>query len=134
MRSEGAEQRWYHGSQQKLSELQPGSSITQNPDIARVFSHRPSLVSQEADGTIKHDGTMPGYLYVVAEPLAADDIFPHPHPVNVGHWEWLTRRTVRLQLLEQTEVRECERLTADGLTELRSKQLAAGRKTFAEPD
>ena len=134
MSSGEAQQRWYHGSQQKLTELQQGSSITQNRDIARVFSHRPSLVSQEADGTIKHDGTAPGYLYVVAEPLAAEDIYPHPHAVNVSRWEWLTKRPLRVQLVEETKVRDSERLTEEELAELRTKQMRAGQDSFAEPD
>ncbi|GLV54119.1 hypothetical protein KDH_09680 [Dictyobacter sp. S3.2.2.5] len=33
---------WYHGSQQELTTLRIGSSITQEKAIARVFSHRPS--------------------------------------------------------------------------------------------
>lgn len=125
-------QRWYHGSQQRLTTLRSGSSISQKRAVARVFSHRPSLVSQEEDGTVKHDGTMPGYLYVVAEAIRAGDIYPHPHPVNAGGWEWLTTRQLSLMLVEQTQVRESERLTKDDLSELRRKQDAAGELTFVE--
>ena len=35
--------RWYHGSQQELTKLRVGSSITQNRNVAKAFSHRPSL-------------------------------------------------------------------------------------------
>jgi len=83
---------WYHGSQRPIGALREGSSITQDADVARAFSHRPSLVSQSGDGRIKHDGALPGYLYVVAEEVRPEDVFPHLHPVNADHWEWLTRR------------------------------------------
>src|SRR5439155_7139226 len=36
---------------------------------------------------VKHDGTTPGYLYVVAEEVRPADVYPHPHPVNAGRWE-----------------------------------------------
>ena len=34
---------WYHGSQQELTLLRVGSSITQDREIARIFSHRPTI-------------------------------------------------------------------------------------------
>ena len=37
---------WYHGSPLQLKRLRAGSTITQDRDLARVFSHKPSLVSQ----------------------------------------------------------------------------------------
>ena len=63
----------YHGSQQKLTELRAGSSITQNRDLAKAFSHRPSIVSRSYpdeslsdDCNVKHNGVTPGYLYTVS--------------------------------------------------------------------
>ena len=83
---------WYHGSQEKLTRLRMGSSITQNKEIARAFSHRPSLLSVSNDGTIKHNGTVSGYLYIVSEEVKAEDVYLHPHPANVDRWEWLSKR------------------------------------------
>lgn len=123
---------WFHGSQQRLSSLRAGSSITQQIAIARVFSHRPSLVSQLGDGWIKHDGSTPGYLYVVDEAITRDDLYPHPHPINSSKWEWLTRRDLRLRLIAETCVEECERLTPDERQMLRRKQAAAGQSSFRE--
>jgi hypothetical protein len=100
--------------------------------VARAFSHRPSLVSQLENGTVKHDGTTPGYLYAVAEEVRPADVYPHPHPVNVGRWEWLTARELRVELIEQTQVRVDERLTDDEIAELRRKQAAAGALSFME--
>lgn len=123
---------WYHGSQQALTVLRAGSSISQNRDIARIFSHRPALLSMQEDGSLKHDGTAPGYLYRVAEAVKTEDIYPHPHPVNVSRWEWLTKRELSVQLIERTEVQDAEKLTEQEIAELRRKQQAAGLETFAE--
>ncbi len=61
---------WYHGSQKELTRLRSGSSITQSRDVAKAFSHRPSLLSM-SDESLKHDGVTPGYLHVVAEEISA---------------------------------------------------------------
>ena len=123
---------WFHGSQQPLTVLRADSSITAYVAIARVFSHRPSLVSQLGDGRIKHDGSTPGYLYAIDEAITQDDVYPHPHPLNSSKWEWLTRRELRLRLITQTHVYDYERLTIDEQQELRRKQAAAGRASFRE--
>jgi hypothetical protein len=59
-------------------------------------------------------------------------VYPHPHPVNAGRWEWLTTRELRLELIKQTHVRADERLTDDEIAELRRKQAAAGALSFVE--
>ena len=50
---------WYHGSQQELTTLRVGSSITQNRNVAKAFSHSPSLLTMSERGTVKHDGVTP---------------------------------------------------------------------------
>ena len=102
---------WYHGSQQELTTLRVGSSITQNRNVAKAFSHRPALLTQSEGGTVKHDGATPGYLYTVADEIGPDDVRPHPHPVNATRWEWLTNRELKLELIKQTIVTDKERLT-----------------------
>jgi hypothetical protein len=123
---------WYHGSQRRFTTLRAGSSITQDRAVARAFWLRPSRVSLPGNGTVKHDGTAPGYLYVVAEEVRSADVYPHPHPVNAARWEWLTTRELRVELIEQTQVRAVERLTDDEIAELRRKQAAAGALSFVE--
>jgi hypothetical protein len=59
-------------------------------------------------------------------------VYPHPHPVNAGRWEWLTTRELRVELVEQTHVHADERLTDDEIAELRQKQAAAGALSFVE--
>ena len=125
---------WYHGSQQKLNTLRVGSSITQDRNVAKAFSHRPSLLTQSESGTAKHDGTTPGYLYIVADEIGPDDVYPHPHPVNVTRWEWLTNRELKLKLIEQTIVTDEERLTDQEIAEIKRKQEERGEQTFVEED
>src|SRR5574341_1296178 len=120
---------WYHGAQRRLARLRAGSSVTQDADVARAFSHRPGLVSA-AGGRIRHDGAVDGYLYVVDEALMGDDVLPHPHPVNASRWEWLVQRDVRLRLVERTRVRPEDRLSSEEIAALRRRQQEVGQDTF----
>ena len=125
---------WYHGSQQELTKLRVGSSITQNRNVAKAFSHRPSLLTQSEGGTVKHDGVTPGYLYTVADEINSDDVRPHPHPVNATRWEWLINRELKLELIEQTVVTDEERLTDQEIAEIKRKQEERGERSFVEKD
>ena len=53
-------QPWYHGSPLELRVLREGSTITQDRHLATVFSHKPTVVSMEDDGRLRHNGTQPG--------------------------------------------------------------------------
>lgn len=130
---------WYHGSQLKLTELRVGSSITQIRDLAKAFSHRPSLVTRFCPGEslsvkykVKHNGVTPGFLYTVSEGIGPEDIYPHPHPANADGWEWLNRRELKLEFVEKTHVSDDERLTDEDIAELRRKQKERGEETFSE--
>ena len=123
---------WYHGSQQKLTTLRVGGSITQNRNVAKGFSHRPSLLTQSGGDTVKHDGVTSGYLYIVADEIGPEDVDPHPHPVNATRWEWLTNRELTLKLIEQTVVTDEERLTDQEIAAIKRKQEERGEQTFAE--
>ncbi len=119
---------WFHGSQQRFSRLRPGSSVTRNKNVAKAFSHRPSIVSWSDEGEIKHDGSMPGYLYSISEAIGPDDVRPHPSPVNADRWEWLTNREFALELIEETTVKPDERLTDEEIRRLRLKHDQGGTK------
>ena len=125
---------WYHGSQQKLTTLRVGSSITQDKTVAKAFSHRPSMLSMSEGGTVKHDGVAPGYLYIVTDEISPEDVYPHPHPVNATRWEWLTNRELKLELIEQTIVADEERLTNQEIAEMKRKQEERGEQSFVEED
>jgi hypothetical protein len=94
---------WYHGSPHRLSHLRTGSTITQKRELARIFSHKPTIVSVEDDGSIRHNGILDGYLYLIDEPIQAGDVEPHPRTTMAPGDEWLTTRELRLSLLGKTE-------------------------------
>ncbi len=50
---------WYHGSPEELDLLRAGSWITQFKEVAKAFSHRPTLMSLDDDSEgVKHDGKL----------------------------------------------------------------------------
>jgi hypothetical protein len=99
--------------------LREGSTITQDRHLATVFSHKPTIVSMEDDGTLRHNGTKPGFLYRIAEPVTAEDVTPHPRTSMKPGDEWLTHRPLRLTLLETTQPLAEERLTDEDIAALR---------------
>jgi hypothetical protein len=111
---------WYHGSPVRLNTISKGSTITQDRDIARVFSHKPHRVSL-GDGTIKHDGVEPGFLYRIAEDIGPDDVYPHPRSSMEWGEEWLTSRVLRVLLIGPVEIRDEERLTREEIAWLEEK-------------
>jgi hypothetical protein len=123
---------WYHGSPLELVKLRSGSTITPDRDLARVFSHKPAFVSISDDGTIKHSGTTPGFLYRVAEDVGSDDLYPHPRSSMGTGREWLIRRELRVELIGPTQVEQDERLTDREVTALRRRVAQGGPRTDQE--
>jgi hypothetical protein len=107
---------WYHGSPVRLTSLRTGSTITQDRELARIFSHKPTLVSQDVDGAgkriLKHNGTQPGYLYRLAEPVCQTEIEPHPASTMAAGQEWLTTCELQVELVEPTIIDPEELLSA----------------------
>ena len=96
---------WYHGSDLVLTELKTGSTITQWRELAEAFSHKPTSLEYEDDGSIKHNGTAKGYLYVIDEPVVAgEDIYQHPNTSMDENAEFLTARPLKVRLLCELEV------------------------------
>lgn len=114
-------QTWYHGSPLELSTLRSGSTITQKRELARIFSHKPTIVSVSDDGQIKHNGTVPGYLYFITDEINPEDVLPHPQSTMSDGDEWITTRELRLQLFCTTEVVPSEQLTENDYTMLQDK-------------
>lgn len=106
---------WYHGSPLVLEVLQVGSTITQWRDLARVFSHKPPVVSISDIGEIQHNGKQQGFLYEIAEPVAPADVDAHPRTTMRPGDEWLTRRELRVRLVETTVVRPEEWLSEEAI-------------------
>lgn len=114
---------WYHGSPLVLTVLRAGSTITPSRDMARVFSHKPAIVSldQAENGLVLlHNGTQPGFLYQV-EDLQPQDVVPHPNSSMPHGYEWLTNRDLPLRLLETTQPRLEEVLTPQDVARLMGK-------------
>jgi hypothetical protein len=120
----------FHGSPYTLDTLLAGSTITQDETLARVFSHKPQIVSLEDDPDVlargvpglRHNGTLPGLLYAIDEPITCEDIYPHPRSSMPPGLEWLTRRPLRLRLICPVEVQPGEFLTPEDITELMKRQ------------
>jgi len=109
---------WYHGSPYVLTTIRSGSTITQKRELARIFSHKPIIVSISDDGRIKHNGTMPGYLYDISEEIKPDDVTPHPQTTMAQGDEWITKHDLRIELLDRVEIVPEEQLSEAELTAL----------------
>lgn len=121
--SQLADATWLHGSPLRLELLRAGSTITRDPNIARVFSHKPSLVARDDFKRLTHNGTEPGYLYQVVD-VSENDVYPHPTSTMDDGIEWLTTRELRLTLLGQTSPIPLEVLTDNAERALRGRLAA----------
>ena len=119
-------QPWYHGSPFELRTIRKGSTITQKRELARVFSHKPPVVSIDDDGNIKHSGTQPGYLYVIAEDIKPGDVTPHPRTTMEPGDEWLTTRELRVRFLGATMPRPEEHLSEADIAALLKRHRSQG--------
>ena len=125
-------QPWYHGSPFELTTMREGSTITQKRELARIFSYKPTLVSVSDHSHIKHNGTMQGYLYAIAEGIEPGDVVPHPRTTMAPGDEWVTTRELRAQLLCPTELVPEEQLTDAELAVLqeRLRNAQSGRRAL----
>ena len=116
---------WYHGSPYRMKILLSGSTITQDIDLARVFSHKPPIVSIEDDPRylarfprIRHNGKEKGLLYRIDESIGPEDVFLHPNSFMAPGLEWLTRRPLKLYLIGPVAVRPEEFLSENDIQDL----------------
>ena len=112
---------WFHGSPQRFSVLHEGSTVTQDEELARVFSHVPTLASVSDNGTIKHDDKRSGFLYRIAEDVFPEDVQPHPCSTMQPGKEWVTTRDLKVDLIGVTFLTPKEILTNKEIEELRKK-------------
>jgi tellurite methyltransferase len=93
---------WYHGSNMVFDTLREGSTVTRWRELAEAFSRKPTLLSCEDDGSIRHNGREKGYLYVVDEAVEVGrDVYPHPRSSMEEKVEYLTKRPLRVKRIEQ---------------------------------
>jgi len=81
--------------------LKTGSTITQWKDLAKAFSHKPPCLIIDDNKTIKHNGKVKGFLYIINEELRKDDIIKHPKSSMDDGLEWITQRDLNITLIEQ---------------------------------
>lgn len=112
---------WFHGSPHRFKELEAGSTITQDRALAVTFSHKPSLVVTDENGSRFHNGKYDGYLYVIDEVLTAQDVYPHPDTTMKPGEEWLIRRPLQVKEIGQTTPNPAELLTVEEEQELLMK-------------
>lgn len=94
--------KWYHGSPAKITELRTGNTITRHYNLACIFSHKPPILSINDEGIIKHNGRENGLLYIIDEPIdLMEDIEPHPRTTMGEEMEWITKRELKLKLIEE---------------------------------
>jgi hypothetical protein len=114
---------WYHGSPKRLTVLRAGSTVTQNRELARVFSHKPAIVvgdeSDESKEHWKHTGPFKqGFLYKLAGSVVDGDIELVPNTSLSFGQEWNTRREFALVLDTVTAIDPAELLTKSELLRL----------------
>ena len=113
-----AEPTWFHGSPLELTVLRAGSTITQDVDLARIFSHRPRVVARDDTGKLWHNGSGSGWLYEVVG-VEDGDVYQHPETTMQPGEEWLTRRDLDLKRLGPTQIVGGELLSDADVEELR---------------
>jgi len=100
---------WYHGSNMIFSELRTNSTITQWKELAMAFSHKPTCLGYDDDGTIFHNGTEKGYLYIIDEPIVVGvDIYQHPRTTMDENAEFLTKRPLKVKMICELDLTEAE--------------------------
>ena len=93
---------WYHGSNKIFTELRENSTVTQWRELAEAFSHKPTGLGYDDDGTIIHNGTEKGYLYIIDEPVTVgEDVYQHPRTTMDENAEFLTKRPLKVKLIRE---------------------------------
>lgn len=91
---------WYHGSNERFSELKAGSTITQWKELAESFAHKPTTLEYDDNGVISHNGKEKGFLYVIDEPvMIGEDVCKHPRSTMDENAEFLTKRPLRVKIV-----------------------------------
>jgi len=123
---------WYHGSPERLTVLRKGSWVTPFKELAKAFSHQPSLISSgDQCATVKHNGHQPGFLFVVAEALGPADVSYLP---NTAQTHWQTQRDVRLRLEAELPVDDPPQLSPEELATLRQAMPEGTTGFIGSPD
>jgi len=108
---------WYHGSPEKLTVLRKGSWVTQFKELAKAFSHKPSLISFGDDNrTVKHNGQQPGFLYMISEVVGPDDV---SYLRDTAQTHWQAQRGFQVKLVSDLPVDDPPQLSEEEITAMR---------------
>lgn len=119
--------RWYHGSPEMIAVLRKGSWVTQFKEMAKAFSHKPSLMSLADDcQSVKHDGKVPGFLYMVSESLGPDDV---SYLRDTANTHWQTERDLQISIVAELAVDDPPLLNEEEIAVLR-KDMPEGSTGF----
>ena len=119
---------WFHGSPEELDILLSCSWVTPFRELAKAFSHRPTRITASDDDftKVRHDGKIPGFLYVVAEPLDEQDIEERP---GTDQTHWKTMRALKVQLVEEVPLVDAEILSEEQSAELAERYPGIGYRS-----
>jgi len=123
---------WYHGSPEKLSVLRKGSWVTQSKELAKAFSHKPSLISFGDDSqTVKHNGQQSGFLFIVSETVGPDDV---SYLRDTAQTHWQIQHDFQVRLVAILPVDDPPQLGEEAITAMR-KDIPEGTTGFiGDPD
>jgi len=108
---------WYHGSPEELSILRKGSWVTQFREIAKAFSHKPTLMWFDDDRRkVKHNGQRSGFLYAISESIGPADV---SYLRDTARTHWQTQRDLQVTLVAKLPVDDPPQLTEEVIAELR---------------
>lgn len=101
--------------------------MTQFKELAKAFSHKPSLISFGDDHqTVKHDGQEPGFLYALFGPVSADTVSYLPHTA-LTHWQ--TQCDMCVRLLSELPIDDPPQLSAEEVAVMR-REMPEGKTGF----
>ena len=108
---------WYHGSPLRLKLLRRGSVVTPFKELAKAFAHKPTRTSAFDDyRTVKHNGKLPGFLYILSESMAPGDI---SEMLGTDATHWVIQRDIEVELLAKLPVSDPPLLTEEEIAHLR---------------
>ncbi len=123
---------WYHESPEELTVLRKGSMVTPFREVAKAFSHKPSMLSMGDDlENVKHNGQLIGHLYEVAEAVGPEDLCCLQDTAQT-HWE--TQRDLRLKYLAELPLDDPAQLTEEEIAENQKANPEGRTGFFGDPD
>lgn len=109
--------------------------VTPFEQVAKAFSHKPTLLSFDEDDAnkVKHDGQVPGFLYVLDVEVGPADLELLP---GTAETHWQTQRDLPLKLVGEVPIDEPPQLSADQIAQMRRDhpQIESGSGFIGAPD